>query len=87
MNKQTLFTLKALRKTYTNIFGGKSAEKPECDRDPESASRKIYELLIKDKPCMIARFGAFELSIVVNFSEVSESNNSIFKYIKGDTLL
>lgn len=67
-------------------FGEKVLEKPECDQDPDSVSQKIYDSLSEDRPCMIARFGAFELNTVVNFLGVRAGSRNIFKYIRGDSL-
>jgi hypothetical protein len=47
----------------------------------------IYDLLNADKPCMIARFGATELTTMVNYLGVKQGKpQNILKYIKGDYL-
>ena len=61
-------------------------KKPICDQDPDSVSQKIYDSLLEDKPCMIARFGAFELNTLVNYLGVQRRETNIFKYIKGEGL-
>jgi hypothetical protein len=59
------------------IFRSKIDIKPECIQDAELASVIIYEALMSDKPCMIGRFGAFELSVLVNYLGVLEGENKI----------
>ena len=76
------FILKCLRKVYGKIFS------PKCtvdfvEKEPDKASEMIYNLLKQDKPCMIARFGAFELATLVNYLGVSAKHHSAWKYIKG----
>jgi hypothetical protein len=72
-----LFILKSLRKVYQLIFGPKMSKKPECIQDPDLASDIIYDQLFADKPCMIGRFGAFELSVLVNYLGVLKGENKI----------
>ncbi len=81
-----IYPLKVLRKLYSKARGGQALKKPECDQDPDSASQKIYEALLSDEPCMIARFGAFELSTLVNYMGVKGGRKNIFNYIKGKEL-
>ena len=45
----------------------------------------VYNLLSKDKPCMIARYGAVEISCILNFLSINNPDKNIWKYIKGDT--
>jgi hypothetical protein len=87
MNKLSIFTLKALRKIYAKTFLVKPLAKPECVQDADIASRLIYDKLMSDKPCMIARFGSTELYITLNYLGIHNNNKkSIFKYIKGQEL-
>ncbi|WP_372755666.1 hypothetical protein [Labilibaculum sp.] len=86
MNKLTINTLKVLRKLYAKTLGKEALKKPECDQDPDSVSQKIYEALMADEPCMIARFGGFELSILVNYLGVQKGPKNIINYIKGNEL-
>ena len=76
-------TLKLLRKVYQRYC---VSTKTPIDReeDPNKVSQMIYDLLISDKPCMIVRFGAFELSAIVNYLAVKASHHSVWKYIKGE---
>lgn len=84
MNTTFIFILKALRKLYTKTFGGDQLPPLQREEDPDKASEMIYDLLIQDKPCMIARFGAFELATLVNYLGVNSRHHSILKYIKGE---
>lgn len=84
MNTLSAFTLKALRKLYAKTFGGYQLPPLQREEDPDKASDMIYDLLIQDKPCMIARFGAFELATVVNYLGITNPHHSIWKYIKGE---
>jgi hypothetical protein len=87
MNKLSVFTLKALRKIYAKVFSIIPLTKPECIQDADIASKLIYDKLIADEPCMVARFGATELMTVVNYLGVHKTEKkSIFKYIKGKEL-
>lgn len=84
MNELSIFTLKALRKLYTKTFGGYQLPPPRREEDPDKASDMIYNLLVQDKPCMIARFGSTELSALVNYLGMNTPKHSIIKYIKGE---
>ncbi len=83
MNKLSIFVLKASRKIYAKIFGGYKLPALEREEDPDKVSDMIYNLLESDKPCMIARYGATELSAIVNYLGVSDKKTSCIKYIKG----
>lgn len=83
MYKPSIIILLTLRKIFTKIF---SVEIKEFDRgftDPNKASDLIYNLLASGKPCMIARYGAFELTSVVNYLGVKNAQHSCLKYISG----
>jgi hypothetical protein len=62
------------------FFSKKKFLNPECDIDRQSANDKIYDLLIKDKPCMISRFGTTEIIAINNYLCIS-SPESFFKKI------
>jgi hypothetical protein len=83
MNKISIFTLKALRKIYAKTFSVKPLDRPECIQDADTASKLIYDKLMSDKPCMIARFGANELSTMINYLGIKNSRHSIISYIKS----
>ncbi len=78
-----IITLKALRKIYSKLFKPKSSTYDRGITDPDKASELIYNLLASGKPCMIARYGAFELASVINYIGVSNSRHSYLKYISG----
>jgi hypothetical protein len=83
MKTISIFTLKALRKLYSKCSGSKNFPKPECDQDPDSAAQTIFNALMSDKPCMIARFGSTEMACLVNYIGVKNHQNRIFDYVKG----
>lgn len=83
MNKVAIFILKALRKVYTKCFAPPLSQYDRGVSNPETASEMIYKLLVGDKPCMIARFGAFELSTILNCLAVNGQKHSVVNYIKG----
>lgn len=86
MNQLHIYILKSLHKIYTKLFKVKSFPRPESEGDPEVASEIIYQKLMDDKPCMIARFGSTELSTLVNYIGVKEQDRNCWKYIKGEQL-
>jgi hypothetical protein len=83
MNNTTIFVLKFLRKIYSKTFGIKSQEKPKCDTDPDSVSNKIYDVLMKDEPCMMARFGSNELLCVKTYLGVKAQNKNLISFVTG----
>lgn len=86
MNPISIYALKALRMFYTKVFQIKPLPRPECEQDPGVVSKIIYEKLMDDEPCMIARFGAFELSTIVNYTGIKQHKGNIWKYISGKSL-
>lgn len=85
MNKLLIYPLKVSRKIYTQFFVSKDLSKPDCEQNPDTASQLIYEALISDKPCMIARFGSTELTCLSNYLGVKSNKGKYFDYIKGTT--
>lgn len=53
---------------------------PKSEMDANQASTYIYEVLIKNNPCMIARFGSTELSCLNNYMGVYSKPN-VFSYL------
>lgn len=86
MSALAIYTLKALRKLYVKAFNVSSLPKPVCEHNPDKVSRIIYEKLMEDKPCMIARFGSTELVTMTNYLGVKYPNKNLLKYIKGESL-
>jgi hypothetical protein len=74
--------LKSMRKVYSKLFGLQFT-RPECDHNPDSVSQKIHTVLMADKPCMIARFGATEMSVLLNYMGVM-AGRRIIPYIKSE---
>lgn len=83
MKKIEIITLKALRKIYGKLFATKSSTYDRGITDPDKASELIYNLLASGKPCMVARYGAFELASVINYLGVKNAQHSCLKYISG----
>ena len=83
MKKIKIITLKVLRKIYGKLFKPKSTTYDRGITDPDKASEQIYNLLASGKPCMIARYGAFELASVINYLGVKNAQHSCLKYISG----
>ena len=84
MNKIAIVALKSLRKIYTKTLGSKKVKLPVCEQDPDVASKLIYDALMADEPCMIARFGSIELSCIANYLGVLHHKGQYVNYIKGD---
>ncbi|WP_456379209.1 GT-D fold domain-containing protein [Lutibacter sp.] len=85
MNKLTITILKILRKVYSKTLGNKSNVLPECEQNPDIASKLIYKALTDNKPCMIARFGSTELTCLINYMGVKNHQNDYLNYIKGNS--
>ena len=86
MNQVSQYTLKALHKLYAKVFSTKTLPRPECIQDADMASAIIREKLTSDEPCMITRFGAFEINILINYLSIIKGHHSVWKYIKGEEL-
>jgi hypothetical protein len=84
MNAISIYTLKTLRKIYTKCFGT-CLHNLQRETDPDKASEMIYNLLVSDKPCMIARFGSTEFCCLLNYISIHADDHSIIKYIKGQS--
>ncbi|MDP3679576.1 MAG: hypothetical protein Q8R22_01930 [Flavobacterium sp.] len=80
-----MIPLKILRKLYSKALVSKIKLKPECEQDPDIASRVIYDALISENPCMIARFGSTELSCLSNYLGVKNNKGKFIDYIKGNS--
>ena len=71
--------LRFFRKLYSKSIGTYQFPPLPCERNIDKASDVIYNLLDTGKPCMIARFGATELSTIVNYLGVQSLNGVLFK--------
>jgi hypothetical protein len=85
MNRISIYCLKGLRKIYSTFFGVKYAQSSDSVQDGAVASKIIYDALIGDKPCMIARFGSTELACLLNYVGVTHDKNKYLPYIQGKT--
>ena len=78
--------LLTLRKFYLIIFSKKQnsfiVEYDNVINDADVVSEKIYDLLISNKPCMIARFGVNESEILSNYIGINSNYRSILNFIK-----
>lgn len=81
MNRIGEITLKGLRKVYQIVFHPKPLMLP-CETDPDKASEIIYELLISEEPCMVARFGSTELNALSNYREILDNKRDYLRFIK-----
>lgn len=78
------FFLILLHKLYAKIFGEFRFKPLERQVNPIKTSEIIYNNLVLDKPCMISRFGAVEISSLVNYIEIKSGEHNILGYIKGE---
>lgn len=61
---------------------------PQCEMDREVANKLIYNMLIDDNPCMIARFGTTEMNTINNYLVINEEvsiTKKWFDYITDNT--
>lgn len=63
------------------FFSKKKFSEPICDINRQSANTKLYNLLIHDEPCMIARFGTTELITVNNYICITSPKNYLKKLL------
>lgn len=75
--------LKALRKVFLKCFGEAREQSQKVISNPDEASEQIYQMLIGDDPCMIARYGSTELTCIVNYLNVRQSKKNALKYVVG----
>lgn len=86
MNDFQIFALKALRRIVKKCGLAYLPPPMQREMDPDKASEIIYNLLTSDSPCMIARFGAFELATVVNYLGIKQGERPLIEYIRGEAL-
>ncbi|NEU10254.1 hypothetical protein GZH53_18165 [Flavihumibacter sp. R14] len=83
------YVVRALKKGY-RVISQRKFQNPFCDTDRQSANDKIYNLLIDDSPCMIARFGTVELICINNYLCINRNEpylKKIWNYIFDKTHL
>lgn len=74
-------TLKIFRKLYKIIF--KPNNKLNCEMNPKNASELFFNTLSSDNSCMIARFGATELTCILNYLGVKKNKRDVIGFIQG----
>ena len=75
--------LKIVRKLYLKIVVLKKPPKSVCEQHPDKASSIIFDALMSDTPCMIARFGSTELICLKNYLGVKNNKGKYIDFIKG----
>lgn len=78
--------LKILRRKVYPIFFP-PFERPKLDllQGLDSANQLLYDRLSDDQPCMIARFGSYELYTMINYLYVTGKKQvSVSDYIRGE---
>ncbi len=85
MNKLFILYLKTIRNIY-RIFYDKTKTVSDYDIifDAQESSDLLYNAITAPEPCMIARFGGFELNVVANYLSIKEKTHSWTKFIKGE---
>lgn len=85
MNQLGIYILKVLRKLYTKIYGKPQFySTDDAETDAYKASEIIYQILKREEPSMIARFGATELNLLMNYLNIKEGEKNIYRFIRGD---
>lgn len=85
MHPVLIFALKVIRTAYLKGFRKPFTGDPRRETDPVVANQAIHELLSGPTPCMIARFGATELTCVANYLAVKEGRRQWWNYITGQS--
>lgn len=75
------YLIRIVRKIYRK-FTGVQFYGPECVCDRQEANDMIYDLLMSERPCMIARFGTVEINCINNYLTVN-SKKCYLKRIKN----
>lgn len=80
--------LKLLRKINQKVSGRslKEGRNWKLFSHKAYANQLIYEALMKDTPCMVARFGSTEMANLVNYIGVKQNNRNILDYIQGKSI-
>lgn len=81
----THYLYKSISKVI-HFFYKEDKEMVKREIDPNKISQIIYDLLVSDKPLMIARYGSTELMCMVNFLGVKRGKPQLLKYIQGKEL-
>lgn len=81
MNKFGEIVLKTLHRVFCKLCVPPRDSTRNCIIDPEFVSKKIYDLLESDKPCLICRYGSTELNCLLNYISVKKGGFPVFDYI------
>ncbi|MDD2799758.1 MAG: hypothetical protein PHV20_14305 [Bacteroidales bacterium] len=83
----TKIFLRILHKIYIFIYPNKdiSGRNWKMFSHKEYANELIYQLLVNDKPAMIARFGSTEMICLVNYLGVKRQNTKWIDFIKDNS--
>jgi hypothetical protein len=84
MKKIYQLPLKVLRRIFSNLVSKPIAPIQPVIFDADLAGNIIYDCLMSDSPCMIARFGSNELSCLLNYRSVNALKPDILGYLRGD---
>nr|WP_319566126.1 hypothetical protein [uncultured Rhodoferax sp.] len=81
------YLIRATKKTYRFVTRKKFLN-PACNMNRESVNADIYDLLIRNQPCMISRFGTTELNCINNYLCIRSPDNytkKLWSYITDNT--
>jgi hypothetical protein len=76
-------SIKMLRKIHGSFFGEKKPQSLDSIQDATIASQIIYDALMSEEPCLIARFGSTELICLKNYLGVKNNKGKYIDFIKG----
>jgi hypothetical protein len=82
MNKNIILVLKIFRTIYSKYL--RKTKLPKCEKNPENASKIIFDALMGYEAVMIARFGSTELTCLSNYISINKFRYNFLKYIKGE---
>lgn len=84
-----MLVLKILKKLYNKIAGSEEqlgGRNWKMFSNKEYANDLVFEILTRDEPCMIARFGSNELGCLTNYIGIKSSDKNIINYVKGKSI-
>ena len=71
------------RKLYPFFFTPSQNTLPVCEMDLNKSNDMIYNLLLCNEPCLIARFGANELAVTSNYLHIVKGKQKVIDYVTG----
>ena len=74
------YLIRGLKHYYRKISQKKFLN-PDCEVDREASNNLIYDLLVDEKPCMIARFGTTELNAINNYLVINSKLSGVEKWL------